>query len=100
MILSQNFSTLGMNTKRWMGKLGGRELLSELSIPGTHDTMTGNKHSGNNCKGFVGRCCVCQDMTLKEQLDSGIRFVDMRLKHHDNTFTLHPQGNNVEYICL
>ena len=79
-----------MNTKRWMGKLRDNQLISELSIPGTHDTMTGNKHRDNDCKDFFyQRCCVCQDMTLKEQLDAGIRFVDIRLKHHDNDFTLH-----------
>ena len=79
-----------LDTKKWMGKLGDRELLSELSIPGTHNTMSGNKHKDNDCTYFLyKRCCVCQDTTLKQQLHAGIRFFDIRLKHHDNDFTLH-----------
>ena len=84
------FSLLERDTKRWMAELGDSEKLSELSIPGSHDTMTGNKYPGNDCRGFFyKRCCLCHDRTLKEQLDAGIRFVDMRLKHHNNDFTLH-----------
>ena len=73
-----------------MKNLGNGQLISELSIPGSHDTMTGDPNKNNDCKWlFYKRCCQCHDRSLKQQLDDGIRFVDIRLKHHNNDFTLH-----------
>ena len=74
----------------WMSSINDETWISEMSIPGTHDTMTASDPKDNWCMStFIKRCCVTQSMTLKEQLDAGIRFIDIRLKHHDNTFTAH-----------
>ena len=67
------------NNQNWMSRVDGQKRLSELSLPGTHDTMS--------VKG--GDIAQNQTMTLTEQLNSGIRVFDMRTRHIDNTFRMH-----------
>jgi len=55
----------------WMGKLKDGVKLSQLSIPGTHDTMSR----------FGGPIVETQTLTLANQLESGIRVFDMRCRH-------------------
>lgn len=55
---------------RWMAKLKDETKLSSLSIPGTHDTMS---------LGWGGDIAQTQSKNLKNQLISGIRFLDIRL---------------------
>ncbi len=56
------------NNPNWMSALPDSVRLSELSIPGTHESMArfGTDHA------------VCQSMTLRDQLESGIRVLDIR----------------------
>ncbi len=63
----------------WMAQLDGSMRLSEISIPGTHDTMS--------VKG--GDISQNQTMTLTEQLHSGIRVFDMRTRHINDSFAMH-----------
>ena len=73
-----------------MSKVDDEIWLSEMSIPGTHDSMTAADHPDNTCDNFViNRCCQTQDLTLRQQLESGIRFIDIRLKHENNDFITH-----------
>src|SRR5262245_27175119 len=57
--------------KTWMKKLADSKKLSELTIPGTHDTCA--LHGGDIPK--------CQAWSLKDQLEAGIRFIDIRCRH-------------------
>jgi hypothetical protein len=68
-----------MEAKNWMGRLLGDWKLSELNIPGTHDS--GAVEGGPLFK--------CQTMSLGEQLASGIRFLDIRCRHKDNRFQVY-----------
>lgn len=63
----------------WMAKLGNGARLSQLSIPGTHDTMS---HYG-------GDIAQTQSMDLATQLKSGIRALDIRCRHLNNAFRIH-----------
>ena len=66
--------------KRWMDNLNDKNVkVSELTIPGTHDTGTWPKH--------LDLASVCQDWDLKRQLESGIRFIDIRLVPTHNNST-------------
>jgi 1-phosphatidylinositol phosphodiesterase len=56
---------------RWMSRLPDTTRLSELTLPGTHDT--GAYRTPANV------AAVTQTMTLRTQLDSGIRAWDIRL---------------------
>lgn len=56
------------NNPDWMANLPDQTMLSQVSLPGTHDTMAR----------FGGFAAKTQSMTLQAQLDSGIRFLDIR----------------------
>lgn len=58
----------------WMAALGDELLLSQLTIPGTHDSgaIRGDRP-------IVDDISQCQHMTASEQLNAGIRFFDLRL---------------------
>lgn len=71
--------TIGLNYSNWMADLPGNIRLSELSLPGTHDTMS-----------FYGGDIVqCQSMPLATQLQSGIRVLDIRCRHIADVFAIH-----------
>lgn len=54
--------------------------LSEINIPGTHDSCTAFCTMSNMCR--------CQNMTVKEQLDAGVRLFDIRLYKKGQGFYL------------
>lgn len=62
----------------WMSVLPDSIRLSELSIPGTHDTMSffGTDHAKT------------QSMALNFQLESGIRVLDIRCRHVGDRFAI------------
>lgn len=69
--------------KNWMGSIGDEVRISDLSIPGTHDTMA---YAG----GLIIKDIVrTQTMTLEQQLNSGIRFVDIRVAYKNTRFELY-----------
>jgi 1-phosphatidylinositol phosphodiesterase len=63
----------------WMAGVDGSKRVSELSIPGTHDTMSIR----------AGDAWQNQTMTLAQQLESGIRVFDMRTRHINNGLRMH-----------
>lgn len=101
-------------TKNWMSYLDGNKKISELTIPGTHDTMTYTITKGlikglpnEALEGILAslitnfplgplslasivaveviyRCTNCQTLTLQGQLEAGIRFLDIRLRKEGN----------------
>jgi 1-phosphatidylinositol phosphodiesterase len=60
-----------MSTQNWMGNVPGNVYLSQLSIPGTHDTLT------------FSATAVAEDQDpsfdIATQLNAGIRYFDLRL---------------------
>lgn len=63
----------------WMERIRDNKLLTELALPGTHDSST-----YTSILPFV----KTQVLTFSEQLSYGIRFFDIRLRHSKNIFTL------------
>ena len=63
-------------SSEWMKYVDDNTKLTELSIPGTHDS--GARHSIGDVAG------KCQDMSIADQLASGVRFLDIRLKLNNN----------------
>ena len=60
------------NLAQWMAALNGDRKLSELSLPGTHD-------SGARYDPWYGHGTTkCQDLSIRGQLDIGVRFLDIR----------------------
>ena len=69
-----------------MADLPDWEIISNISIPGTHETMS----SVNG-----GRPVYCQSVQdLRLQLDAGIRALDIRCYHIENRFAI---NHNVYY---
>lgn len=65
----------------WMSRLPGTAWVSDLSIPGTHN-------SGALYEPIAGTA-ACQSMTISDQLESGVRFFDIRCRHEDDRFTIY-----------
>jgi 1-phosphatidylinositol phosphodiesterase len=72
---------VGSNGSDWMSSVEDERLLSDLSIPGTHD-------SAAFVEPFPGTA-KCQSLSLTDQLNAGVRFLDIRCRHIDNAFAIH-----------
>jgi 1-phosphatidylinositol phosphodiesterase len=66
--------------KNWMKQIRGSVRLSEMAIPGTHDSAANG--NGNDI-------LYTQTMNFDEQLRFGIRFFHIRVRHFRNIFALH-----------
>ncbi|MCD3460506.1 phosphatidylinositol-specific phospholipase C [Streptococcus equi] len=81
----------------WMETIDGNRRLSELSIPGTHDTLAFSASLP------VTSIVRTQSMNLQQQLDSGIRFLDIRLSHEGDRFYIYHgcvwTGYDFEDVC-
>lgn len=65
-----------INAGNWMSKLPDSMYLSEVNMPGTHDAGAANMPSDSiNQLSFT----LCQQLYLDEQLNSGIRALDIRI---------------------
>ena len=62
-----------------MGTVDESLPLWSLTIPGTHDTLAR----------FGGDLAICQSLSLPEQLEAGVRFLDVRARHLKNKLPIH-----------
>lgn len=65
----------------WMEMVPGNVNLTHLSLPGSHNACARYERFGKTAK--------CQTLTISEQLEAGIRFLDVRCRHIDNKFSIH-----------
>jgi hypothetical protein len=76
-----NEREIGCFHPNWMDSLDGSLLISEISVPGTHETMA--SQSG-------GPSVYCQSVQdLRKQLDAGIRAIDLRCRPVYDRFAIH-----------
>lgn len=61
----------------WMSAHGDEEKISDLAIPGTHDTLA--------LYGIGDLAGQCQSLSLGEQLKLGVRFLDIRLQQENDS---------------
>lgn len=67
----------------WMSAIDGNRLLSALTLPGSHDT----------CAYTVDdRLARTQHATLDDQLQHGVRVLDIRCRHEHDRFAIHHGG--------
>jgi 1-phosphatidylinositol phosphodiesterase len=62
-----------------MMTLDEQAALSALTIPGTHDT----------CARYGGDLAECQTLSVTDQLNIGIRALDIRCRHYKDQFPIH-----------
>lgn len=70
------------NNPVWMAALPDDVRITEVSVPGTHDSMA---YQGVT---LLSDIVLTQSMTLEQQLASGIRFLDIRLDHEGSKFVI------------
>lgn len=63
----------------WMRNVPGSKALKDLSLPGTHDSMSF----------YGGDIAQTQSMPLATQLNAGVRVLDIRCRRIDNKFAIH-----------
>ncbi|MDY7965379.1 phosphatidylinositol-specific phospholipase C domain-containing protein [Bacillus thuringiensis] len=77
--------TVDYTNTNWMANIPNSRRIGELSIPGTHGSMA--LHGG--FAGAPGDIAINQTMNLETQLNSGIRYIDIRCRHYHNNFAIH-----------
>ncbi|MFF0746879.1 phosphatidylinositol-specific phospholipase C [Streptomyces sp. NPDC004111] len=68
-----------LGVQNWMAGIDSARPLRTLTVPGTHD-------SGAR---FGGWWVECQNTTIAQQLNAGIRFLDIRCRAFEGSFTIH-----------
>ncbi|MFD8026110.1 phosphatidylinositol-specific phospholipase C [Streptomyces lavendulae] len=72
-------SARALGTQDWMAGLADSTPLQRMTVPGTHDSGA--------TKG--GLYVACQNTSIAQQLDSGIRFLDVRCRVTGGSFAIH-----------
>ncbi len=65
----------GENAQSWMAELPDDITISEVVLPGTHDSATQYVH--------LGLLAKCQALSVEEQLAAGFRYFDLRVEATD-----------------
>ena len=90
----------------WMKQIGDDTLLSQISIPGTHDTAANKLNLENYKKSFhiispdkITRLYRAQSIDIKNQLMMGIRYLDIRLKSDGKVYhSDYPTDKNFKQV--
>jgi len=76
-------SLVPIEANSWMSGLNDNISISKISIPGTHDSGATREVPSNS------GTAKTQNLTISEQLNAGVRFLDIRCRHIDNSFAIH-----------
>ena len=85
-----------LNGKNWMSGIPDDRYLCEINLPGTHDSATAYcKNTTDNYVQLLGRPVFnsgeyarTQSLTLSEQLNAGVRYLDLRFAPKEGTLLL------------
>ena len=88
-----------VNSDSWMSQLSDNLSISNLNIPGTHDTMSYHQ-SGSLTSLYFNPDVVAFHTThsanLRNQLDSGIRYIGIRIGNKDGIMTARHASSDME----
>ena len=100
--------TDSVTAANWMSGISGERRINEINIPATHDSgmkSVKKRWGGSSVGSLVGGWdnAIAQRRYIDEQLDEGVRFLDLRLNHQyevDKTFSYEwkDDGENL-WIC-
>lgn len=74
-------NSYAVSNSNWMSEIDDNKYLSQISIPGTHDSAALYETISNTAK--------CQNLTLDEQFNSGVRYIDIRCRSINDSFAIH-----------
>lgn len=85
-----------LNGKNWMSGIPDGRYIYEINLPGTHDSATAYcKNTTDNYVQLLGRpvfnageYAKTQSLTLSEQLNAGVRYLDLRFAPKEGTLLL------------
>ena len=85
-----------LNGRNWMSGIPDGRYIYEINIPGTHDSATAYcKNTTDNYVQLLGRPVFnsgeyarTQSLTLSEQLNAGVRYLDLRFAPKEGTLLL------------
>lgn len=81
-----------LDLANWMGSVDPSKRISDLSIPGTHDSASRYIDPTDRTLANTSIRLTTQTTSIAEQLNSGIRFLDIRVGYTDNQFELYHEG--------
>ncbi|KAL5611648.1 hypothetical protein BROUX41_000770 [Berkeleyomyces rouxiae] len=84
-----SFDLAKASNTNWMGKISSDISVSAISIPGTHASMTVTL--GNHLDD------QCQNTNLEQQLDGGIRYLDLKARRHGDRLHIFNGGRSTAY---
>jgi len=73
---------IATSNRNWMRQIPDHVKITELSIPGTHDSAS--LHGG-----AAPWHVICNSLTISKQLDAGIRYLDIRARHFNDALPIH-----------
>jgi hypothetical protein len=79
----------------WLGMVRDETKVCKLSIPGTHDTMTGMGFYQPVLKYIFNMTAISQVSTLEEQMACGLRFFDIRPVVSIDTLATNPEEKKI-----
>jgi len=79
----------------WLSMVRDDAKVCKLSIPGTHDTMTGMGFYQPGLKYVFNMTAISQVSTLEEQMDCGLRFFDIRPVVSIDTLATNPADKKI-----
>ena len=85
--LVYNWNPTSMRNQTWMGALDYGLPIREMSILGTHNSVV-----FDSCFFITATTQQCQANSLQIQLESGIRAIDIHVKHLNNQFQVSDRG--------
>ncbi len=79
----------------WMSAIRGETKLTEITIPGTHDSCA-RKFANEDIFGITSGVAKCQSLNITEQLNAGIRFLDIRCEVDSSTYSIKTVHGSVD----
>lgn len=72
-----------VSNSNWMSAIRGETRLTEITMPGTHDSCARKFKES-----YATSISKCQNLNITEQLDAGVRFLDVRCECDSSTLSV------------
>jgi 1-phosphatidylinositol phosphodiesterase len=79
--LTVGAANLDADLTDWMSLVDDATSITDMTIPGTHDSGAMHEPISGSAK--------TQNLTISEQLNIGVRYLDIRLRHYEDALVVH-----------